>query len=121
MFYDPGWYAVVIAAAALAYTIYDRRGARHEAKFRHFEAALVMKASALEVTHLTECVDKLEERATKVEAHMEHLPSKDTSHRLEIALSKMEGEMSTLAERIKPIAAMSARLQEKLIEGIGGA
>lgn len=122
MWYEnPAWYAFALSVIALFYTVYDRRGTKNEGRLKAFESALQTKANVLELAHVTECVDALEERTTKIEAHMQHLPSKDASHRLEIALAKMEGEMSTLAERIKPIAAMSARLQEKLIENIGGA
>jgi hypothetical protein len=64
----------------------------------------------------TEKVDQLERRMTKVEGDIEHLPDKDMSHRMEISIAEMRGEMRVLAEKLNPVAAISDRLQEYLLE-----
>jgi hypothetical protein len=73
---------------------------------------------------------KLDERLVKVEAklvdhdrriqtvenEMKHLPDRDSQHRMELQLSDMNGKFAALEERLKPIAAVSIRLQEFMLE-----
>ena len=121
MLENPGWWAVAVSLLALVYTIVSNRSNKTAAKLLVLEATVADKADASACTFLAEKVDRLEDRATRIEKDMEHLPDKDATNKLNVALARIEGEMSTLSERIKPIAAMSARLQEKLIDGMGGA
>lgn len=69
----------------------------------------------------------VENRLLKIEGDIEHMPDRDQSHRLELALerltgqmetldSRMTGRMDTLDERLKPLAATSARLTNYLME-----
>ncbi len=69
----------------------------------------------------------VENRLLKIEGDLDHMPDRDQSHRLELALekltgqmetldSRMTGRMDTLDERLKPLAATSARIQNFLIE-----
>jgi hypothetical protein len=60
----------------------------------------------------------LENRVTVVERDIAHLPDKDVTHRLEIALGKMESELGKLSERVKPISAMADRMQEAMLEKV---
>lgn len=55
-------------------------------------------------------------RIQKVETELQHLPDRDTAHRLELTMEKISGRLDTLDERLKPIAATSGRLQEFLLE-----
>jgi hypothetical protein len=73
---------------------------------------------------------KLDDRLTKVELkliehdrriqtienEMKHLPDRDSQHRMELQLSDMNGKFTALEERLKPIAAVSIRLQEFMLE-----
>ncbi|KQZ87211.1 hypothetical protein ASD64_07160 [Mesorhizobium sp. Root157] len=70
---------------------------------------------------------KVENRLLKIEGEMQHMPDRDQSHRLELALekltgqmetldSRMTGRMDTLDERLRPLAATSARIQNYLME-----
>lgn len=70
---------------------------------------------------------KVENRLLKIEGDLEHMPDRDQSHRLELALekltgqmetldSRMTGRMDTLDERLKPLSATSARIQNYLME-----
>lgn len=67
-------------------------------------------------THAIDKVDKAEDRISKIEHELGHLPSRETVHRMELALSDMRGEMRALGEQLKPVAAISDRLQEFLLE-----
>lgn len=73
---------------------------------------------------------KLDDRLTKVEIkliehdrriqtienEMKHLPDRDSQHRMELQLSDMNGKFTALEERLKPIAAVSIRLQEFMLD-----
>lgn len=90
---------------------------------------------------LTSGEKKVEERVTKVEAKlveydrriqslesdMKHLPDRDTTHRLEMTMTKIMGRLDAqdeklagrfdaMDERLKPIQAIGERLQDVLVE-----
>lgn len=55
-------------------------------------------------------------RVQTVEGEMKHLPDRDMQHRMELQLSEMNGKFAALEERLKPIAAVSIRLQEFMLD-----
>jgi len=57
-----------------------------------------------------------EAKLLKIESDMTHLPDHGQTHRLELAVERLTGRMETLDERLKPVAAISDRLQEFLLE-----
>lgn len=61
-------------------------------------------------------VDKVEDRVARVEQELNHLPSRETVHRMEISLANLNGEMRALGEQLKPVASISERLQEFLLD-----
>lgn len=64
----------------------------------------------------TQRLIELESRLAAAEMAIRHLPDKDTSHRLEMAIARLEGRMETMDERLKPVAAMASRVQERIFE-----
>lgn len=74
------------------------------------------KAAAAELKHLKETVEDQGKRLQNVENEIRHLPDRDAHHRVELALSEMNGRFAALEEKLKPIAATSARLHELLLE-----
>jgi len=60
--------------------------------------------------------ERLDERVSVIEGEMQHLPNRDMVHKMDLSLSQLQGEVKVLVERIKPIAATSARLEEWLQE-----
>lgn len=69
-------------------------------KFNRVEARV--EATAQEVSRQREVINLL--------------PDKETAHRLELSLEAMRGEVRVLAEQIKPVSAISERLQEIMME-----
>jgi len=72
-------------------------------------------------------VDDARQRLQALEADMRHLPDRDHAHRMELAIERLtsvtqtleaqlSGRMDTLDERLKPVASISSRLQEFLLE-----
>ncbi|MPZ57601.1 MAG: DUF2730 family protein [Rhizobiales bacterium] len=76
------------------------------------------KAMSEKMRWLADRVDKVEDRATAIETRLEHLPAKETTHRLEVSMTELRAEVAVLAERIKPVAAVSERLQEFLLDEV---
>lgn len=55
-------------------------------------------------------------RIQAVEGEIKHLPDRETTHRMELAMSEINGKLNVMAERLKPIEAIGERLQETLME-----
>lgn len=55
-------------------------------------------------------------RIQTLENEIKHLPDRESQHRMELALSEMNGRFAALEEKLKPIAATSERLHELLME-----
>jgi predicted nucleic acid-binding Zn-ribbon protein len=64
-------------------------------------------------------VDGVETRIAKVESALDHLPDKDITHRLEIAVTELRGELKAMAEAMKPVAHTSQRLEQFLLDQAG--
>lgn len=67
-------------------------------------------------------MDALEERLTldekltqRIADQLADLPRRESLHSLELTLARMEGQMMTLDERLKPVAAIAERMQETLL------
>jgi hypothetical protein len=121
------WASAIVALVALVVSLAGNRSKAHAAKIRTIEERLDVKAGKQDVAEIvtglssrTEAqamrIDRLEDRTIKIEECLEHLPDKDVTHRLEMSLTELRGEMRVLAERIKPISAISERLQDAILE-----
>ena len=92
--------SVLISAGSLLYTHASNR----------------RKADSEQVGRLFGRIDAIEERVTKREADVRHLPDKDATHELKVSILEMKAEIAVLGERMKPVAAVSERLQDFLLE-----
>lgn len=68
------------------------------------------------IKSLADKIELLEDRVFRVESEIKHLPDKDTAHRMEMAISRLEGRLETMDERLKPVASMASRMQDFMIE-----
>ncbi len=73
---------------------------------------------------------KLEEKVTKAEtkliehdrriqaaeAKLENLPNKESQHHIELAMAEINGRINVIAERLEPLAAVTVRLQNFLLD-----
>jgi ElaB/YqjD/DUF883 family membrane-anchored ribosome-binding protein len=70
-----------------------------------------------EAVALTSSRNNIAEKSIAViESRLEHMPSREMTHRLELGLTALSGQVETLSERIKPVAAVATRLQEHAME-----
>ncbi|RJF70887.1 DUF2730 family protein [Rhodopseudomonas palustris] len=114
------WAAIAVAVASLAYTIVSNRSKKIDDKIEQLKPWIESKASKEHTDVLQKRVELIDKRVTTVESELKHLPDKDTTHRLEIALKDLGIEVGRMAERIKPVAAMADRIQEALVEKVVG-
>ncbi|MGO4735966.1 DUF2730 family protein [Bosea sp. 2KB_26] len=63
-----------------------------------------------------EKIEALEDRVFRIESEIKHLPDKDTAHRMEMAISRLEGRLETMDERLKPVASMATRMQDFMMD-----
>jgi uncharacterized coiled-coil protein SlyX len=61
-------------------------------------------------------IEILEDRVSKTEGQIEHLPDRNTAHRMEMAIARLEGRFEILDERLKPVSAMASRMQDYLMD-----
>jgi len=57
----------------------------------------------------------LESKVLTIEGELKHLPDRDATHRLEMAVEQLNGKIGMLDERLKPVDALGRRLQEFLV------
>lgn len=95
-----GVFSTVLALGGILYTWLSREG----------------REAHSEVKTLRDKVERLEDRTSKIEGEIVHLPDKDGAHRMELAIARLEGRLETMDERLKPVAAMAARMQDYVLE-----
>ncbi|WP_131854397.1 DUF2730 family protein [Bosea sp. BK604] len=61
-------------------------------------------------------IDKAEDRIAKLEGEFRHLPDRDSVHSINVSLEQMKGELKALGAQLQPVAKISDRLQEFLLE-----
>lgn len=107
----PNWISIIIAAAALIYTILSGRSRAAATDLERQRSESIGRHE-----QLASKVERLDDRLATVEGEMRHLPDKDTAHRMEMAIARLEGRLETMDERLKPVAAMASRMQDHLME-----
>lgn len=97
------WLALVLAAlniTNIVYTWWRTRDQNTEARF---------KAGA-------ERMDRHDARLASIEQTLRDSPTSTDIHQLHLAMTRMEGEMRVLNQRLQPVEAIADRLQEVLLE-----
>lgn len=111
MFSDPitaQWADALIALAAFGFGVYGLLARSAMAKLKAFDSHLEKGGKLMA---------RLESGLALVEHELKHMPDKETTHRLELAITALDGRLETLAERIKPIAAQAERLHDAWLHG----
>lgn len=94
------WLSGLVGLASLTYTIVSNRGKAAEARVTMLETRIALQ----------------ERLMTEVKGELEHVPGKDSAHRLEMSVERLEGRFMVLDERLKPMASTVERLQEFLLD-----
>jgi hypothetical protein len=61
-------------------------------------------------------IDAVEDRIARVEGELSGVPDRESVHKMQLELERMRGTIDVLNERLVPLAAISGRLQEFLLE-----
>lgn len=110
------WGPLLLSFVSVAYAIASSRGKAASERVSTLEGKLEKKAEKDVVAALVGKVDILEDRNSRLEGEMRHLPSREQTHELALALRDVRGELGVLTEKLKPISHTSERLQEWLID-----
>jgi len=65
-------------------------------------------------------IELIERLLQRHEDKFSQMPNLDMMHRFELSLTRMEGHIDKLDERLKPVAAIAERMQELMIEEARG-
>ena len=65
-------------------------------------------------------IDALEDRVSRIEGELKGVPDRESVHRMQLEMERMRGTIEVLNERLIPLAAISGRLQEFLLEQAKG-
>jgi hypothetical protein len=76
------------------------------------------KATRDRIFGVEQRVDRVEDRMTKVEGELKHVPDKSAVHGLELRVMELSGNITALTEKIKPISHMADRVQQAIIEKV---
>ncbi|MGL5166653.1 MAG: hypothetical protein ACRC9K_12275 [Afipia sp.] len=99
--------ALLISAVALWRSFRKDRSEADDQKFKDLSTRVGAVSGKVEL---------VEDRVAAVEGELRHLPDKDVTHRIELALSDMKAEMRGLSEGVKPLKGMVERVHEALVE-----
>lgn len=112
------WAGPAIALAGFVYMVYMNRKKASTEALQAIDAKVAEKAERDTVALHTATIDILKDRVTRIETDFKHLPDKDATHSLQVAISEMRGEVKQLRESIRPVAAMADRIQEAMIDQV---
>lgn len=114
------WVAAAAAVLSLALAVWGNYSKAAAAKVAKVERAVEQKAESATVTLLAAKVDLVEDRIIRIETDLKHLPDNKTANELKDGLADLRAQVGVLSERIKPIAAISDRVQQALLERVTG-
>ncbi|QIB34762.1 DUF2730 family protein [Ancylobacter pratisalsi] len=110
------WGPLLVASISLIFSISSARSKAAVERMNAIEAKVEGKAPIRALNEAAARIDALEDRTSRLEGEMRHMPSRDQTHELALALREMKGELGVLAAQLKPISHTTERLQEFLID-----
>ncbi|SFZ85987.1 hypothetical protein SAMN02983003_3159 [Devosia enhydra] len=107
------WVGLGIALLSLSGTVWALL--QSPAKKNAEDLAELRKAAGTDFKRLDERQDELERRTAKMEGDWKHLPDKESVHRLELAISDMNGTIKSMAASSEATERTARRVEEFLI------
>lgn len=108
------WLPSVMMALALGWNIYLYLAAARKRELAALQADFDRVKSEL-ADHKDQGArsrGELRDRLVHVEQQLNHMPTNDQYHRLEVGLTELRGVINTLAEALKPVAHTASRIEE---------
>lgn len=97
------WLGAIAMAISIAGCIYSWLTARAKGNSRHLK-------------QVDENLKSHDRRIQKLENTIEHLPSKDSQHALELAMSEMNGELKAMAANVETLTRTTRRMEAFLMK-----
>ena len=72
--------------------------------------------SAKDLDELRREQDEEKKRLASIEAKLEQMPRAESVHELRVDVARIEGALAVIGERLKPVAQVTERLQDWLLE-----
>ena len=110
------WLAIAVSVVALLYAM---KKDKSDKRFEGIEEELKTKAGKDQTAVLAAKLDVAEDKLTRIDVELEHMPDRNTVQELAKEVSKLSGDVGILAERVKPIVAIAERVQEAIFEKAG--
>lgn len=101
------WGSLAVAALALIYTVSSARSKVSSEAWRDVNTKLSGHDAKL---------TRHDAEIEQIRRDIEHLPDKESMHEVELMIRDLKTDFAVLNERLKPVAAISDRLQEFLLE-----
>ncbi|CAM5397639.1 hypothetical protein AFEL58S_01985 [Afipia felis] len=113
------WLALATGIASFVYAMRRDKSQAVDQKLADLGTFADTRASKEHVASIADKLDRLEDRATRIESELSHLPDTKTVGSIELKMAELSSQVGILAERIRPVAAIADRLQEKILESSG--
>lgn len=104
-------FSTALAIGAIVYTWLTRSGKEAGEKVNKLETKL---ESA--IAERDRKIDDVEDRIARVEGELKGVPDRESVHRMQLEIERMRGTIEVLNERLIPLASISGRLQDFLLE-----
>lgn len=105
------WASVVIALTAILFTALSNRARATKDTMDALDKRLT--AADDDLDHRLAGVER---SLGRLETDFAHLPDKDTVHDLRLAVADLRRDIAVIAESVKPVAAIAARMQDWMLE-----
>jgi len=77
------------------------------------------RVNSKRITDHAKKIDLLQRQIDQFEDRIQRAPSIDMMHRLELSMTRIDGELGQLNERLKPVASIVDRMQELMLQQSG--
>lgn len=104
-------FSTALAIGAIVYTWLTRSGKEASEKVSRLEVKLEAA-----IAERDRKIDLVEDRIARVEGELKGVPDRESVHKMQLEMERMRGTIEVLNERLVPLAAISGRLQEFLLE-----
>lgn len=75
------------------------------------------KGNSEHLKKVDESLKAHDRRIQTVESEIQHLPSKDNHHKLEVAIAEMNGDIKTMTANLERITRTTGRMEDFLMRG----
>lgn len=112
------WVAVAISAAALLYTVITNNNKSLSGRIDAKADKVEIEAMRTQIAGCVGRVDIVEDRVSRIETEMGHLPDKDTVHEIALQVSEARFDIRALAQSVDNIRKSVEQLT-KTVQEIG--